>query len=236
MDILDTRWLFHTPTSSYPHFFKQSVICYCPFRREFYHEDRDSFCFDTCSRINCRSVTACNGRISKGLCGCCDVCIVTLREGEVCNPYPFLGLPPHSECGFNLVCSKHTMTCIKPLNLFVDKCNEERSKAMLKMLPGAFLPRCSADGSYAPVQCRGSVCKCVTKDGEEINGFQGRIHDNDMNCNCARDQSDYQKEQLLDWLFWSSHQQNKLAQLLDKRRLPKPQMTDDFLVLSNKRS
>lgn len=154
---------------------------------------------DTCSTIRCRSVTACNGRISKGLCGCCDICIETLREGEVCNPYPFLGLPQHSECGFNLVCSKHTMTCIKPLNLFVERCNEERSKAMLKMLPGAFIPKCSADGSFAPVQCKGSICKCVTSDGEDIRGFRGHIHD--MNCNCARDQSDYQKNGLVGKMF-----------------------------------
>lgn len=154
---------------------------------------------DTCSRINCSSVTACNGRITKGLCGCCDVCIVTLREGEVCNPYPFLGLPPHSECGFNLVCSKHTMTCIKPLNLFLGGCNEERSKAMLNMLPGAFLPKCDADGSYAPVQCHGSICTCVTKEGKDISGFKGHIHN--TNCNCARDQFDYHKSGFVGRMF-----------------------------------
>ena len=37
-------------------------------------------------------------------------------------------------------------------------------------LVGRFIPKCRADGSYAPMQCYGSTgfCWCVTKDGKEI--------------------------------------------------------------------
>lgn len=35
---------------------------------------------------------------------------------------------------------------------------------------GQFVPKCAADGSYAPVQCYGSIgfCWCVDRDGKEL--------------------------------------------------------------------
>lgn len=33
-----------------------------------------------------------------------------------------------------------------------------------------YIPRCSADGSYAQVQCAGGVCFCVSSQGKEIPG------------------------------------------------------------------
>ena len=44
---------------------------------------------------------------------------------------------------------------------------EVEEEAMVGMV-GEFYPECSADGSYFPVQCLGSVCYCVNADGEEF--------------------------------------------------------------------
>lgn len=38
------------------------------------------------------------------------------------------------------------------------------------VLVGAFIPRCKPDGSYEDVQCRGSVCYCVDRRGNELRG------------------------------------------------------------------
>lgn len=155
---------------------------------------------DACSLMKCKAVTACNGRVTKGICGCCDVCIVSLREGERCHAYPFMGVPILSECGFNLVCSKHTGTCIKPLTFFAGSCEDRRAEAMSRRLLGTFIPKCEADGSYSPVQCHGSVCKCVTREGDEINGFSAHIGTK-MSCNCARDFENYRKLNIVGKLF-----------------------------------
>lgn len=47
-----------------------------------------------------------------------------------------------------------------------------------RALLGRFVPTCSADGSYAPMQCHGSTgyCWCVTKDGQEIAETKIRGH------------------------------------------------------------
>jgi len=41
---------------------------------------------------------------------------------------------------------------------------------MANAVPGAFIPQCTPDGGYDQVQCRGSVCYCVDKRGNEIQG------------------------------------------------------------------
>ena len=53
----------------------------------------------------------------------------------------------------------------------VTKCQGEYLEATSgPALVGRFIPKCRADGSYAPMQCHGSTgfCWCVTKDGKEI--------------------------------------------------------------------
>ena len=50
------------------------------------------------------------------------------------------------------------------------KCQKEYLAATKNPAPGRFVPRCDLNGSYADVQCRGSVCYCVDKDGNEIIG------------------------------------------------------------------
>ncbi|XP_023213181.1 uncharacterized protein LOC111615973 [Centruroides sculpturatus] len=70
---------------------------------------------ETCSKIVCEDLEGCEGRngVVKekgGFCGCCDLCVVQLREGEPC-PLPLLGVPPRSECAEGLQCNSHTGTC-----------------------------------------------------------------------------------------------------------------------------
>merc|ERR1712033_158184 len=165
---------------------------------------------DICSRMNCNAVTACNGRIAKGLCGCCDTCIEYLREGDACQSTPLLGTPMNAECGLDTVCSKITGTCIKPVALFEEgsKCEKHRAVARESGLLGTFVPKCDADGTYSrdqfeyqkskligrmfhcetngnykSVQCLGSVCFCADKLGKQIGNSGVHISQrNSLNC------------------------------------------------------
>ncbi|XP_067929692.1 collagen alpha-1(XVIII) chain-like isoform X2 [Watersipora subatra] len=48
---------------------------------------------------------------------------------------------------------------------FSNSCNSQRYMAIFN---GGFIPRCSPNGLYEPVQCFETECWCVTDDGEEI--------------------------------------------------------------------
>lgn len=48
--------------------------------------------------------------------------------------------------------------------------------------PGTFIPRCKPDGSYNDVQCRGSVCYCVDRRGNELPGTRVSIGEGSPNC------------------------------------------------------
>lgn len=50
------------------------------------------------------------------------------------------------------------------------ECRRHFKAALLRLLPGRFVPRCKADGSYDPTQCAGSVCLCVDSRGIAIPG------------------------------------------------------------------
>ena len=62
------------------------------------------------------------------------------------------------------------------------KCQREYLSATKNSAPGRFVPRCKLDGSYADVQCRGSVCYCVDKDGNEIIGTKTPLASGKPNC------------------------------------------------------
>lgn len=56
------------------------------------------------------------------------------------------------------------------------KCQKEYLAATKNPVPGRFVPRCDLDGSYADVQCSGSVCYCVDKEtGGEVTGTRTSI-------------------------------------------------------------
>lgn len=50
------------------------------------------------------------------------------------------------------------------------ECRRHFKTALLRLLPGRFVPRCGADGSYDQTQCVGSICLCVDKRGIAIPG------------------------------------------------------------------
>merc|ERR1712004_469251 len=58
-------------------------------------------------------------------------------------------------------------------------------------LVGAFVPDCLEDGSWSPVQCRGSMCYCVDGAGTDLGYMVPRWQIGNMNCGCALDEADY---------------------------------------------
>ncbi|OWF41430.1 equistatin-like [Mizuhopecten yessoensis] len=67
---------------------------------------------------------------------------------------------------------------------------------------GTVKPRCLEDGTYAPRQCRGSVCRCVSAQGTRITeDFSiGLAYQSD--CSCARDEHDYSLLQIMGKMFF----------------------------------
>ena len=50
------------------------------------------------------------------------------------------------------------------------KCERQRAEYSANPAPGAFTPRCKANGNYEAEQCLGSVCYCVNINGIRIPG------------------------------------------------------------------
>lgn len=52
------------------------------------------------------------------------------------------------------------------------KCEKERAEAIQEDGIGRYIPQCTPDGAFKPMQCHGSTgyCWCVDKDGNEIPG------------------------------------------------------------------
>ncbi|KAL4229461.1 hypothetical protein ACF0H5_012499 [Mactra antiquata] len=69
--------------------------------------------------------------------------------------------------------------------------------------PGLERPRCAADGTYLGMQYGGSQAFCVTSTGVNIEGYSVNRWETgtDMNCNCARDQHEYQQTGMLGKMF-----------------------------------
>lgn len=62
------------------------------------------------------------------------------------------------------------------------KCQRQYLAATKNNAPGRFVPRCTLDGSFADVQCRGSVCYCVDEDGNEIIGTKTALASGKPTC------------------------------------------------------
>lgn len=178
---------------------------------------------DTCMRVRCAAVTAescAGGNIVKngGYCGCCDACVQTLAEGDQCLSTLLLGAPQSARCADGLMCDPQTHTC-KPMLVLSKKqatltCAQRVQQMQLASsngmpLLGQFVPKCAADGSYAAIQCEGSVCYCMAPDGSKITGYSATIGDYaNMDCQCARDQYAYMQTGLIGKLFTCTNSGN----------------------------
>lgn len=70
------------------------------------------------------------------------------------------------------------------------------------MLLGLEKPHCDANGYYEGMQFAGSQAYCVTKDGTSLNYMVNRWETGDhMDCQCARDQYEYQQTGLIGRMF-----------------------------------
>ena len=80
-----------------------------------------------------------------------------------------------------LVCWKSRM-----LFFFIDVkltvCQQQYQQQSASSVPGVFIPRCKPDGSYDDVQCRGSVCFCVDRRGNELRGTRVSIGEGSPKC------------------------------------------------------
>uniref|UniRef100_A0A482Z8U4 U6-Hypotoxin-Hsp1a_1 n=1 Tax=Hypochilus sp. SGP-2016 TaxID=1905178 RepID=A0A482Z8U4_9ARAC len=76
---------------------------------------------DFCDKVKCEDLSLCekkNGgliRTKGSYCGCCDICVRQLREGDSCNPEDelLLGIIAGAECARGLICDPSTRTCIR---------------------------------------------------------------------------------------------------------------------------
>ncbi|GFR27076.1 nidogen-2, partial [Trichonephila clavata] len=82
---------------------------------------------DFCTRKigKCPKVKCDNGRLIKNAttCGCCDICVESLKEGDLCKTQ-ILASMPKQECGPGLTCDKTRKKCV-PVNT---KCIKDRKK------------------------------------------------------------------------------------------------------------
>lgn len=80
------------------------------------------------------------------------------------------------------------------------ECRRHFKAALLRLLPGRFVPRCKADGSYDPTQCAGSVCLCVDSRGIAIPGTS-KARFKQQNCESQGKIVLLQLQKILVWLF-----------------------------------
>ncbi|XP_013396880.1 uncharacterized protein LOC106163748 [Lingula anatina] len=162
-----------------------------------------------CKSVKCdlSAVQNCGGRVQQkgSMCGCCDVCIHQLEEGDSCSATLLLGSPPSSECGEGLFCDINTskcrrQTCAMSRALVLARIEESRRQG--QPLLGATPPTCDADGTYSAKQCIEASCFCVNKDGDRLGDYSARFWEaKDMTCNCARDEDEYQKKGLIGKMY-----------------------------------
>ncbi|CAG0895243.1 unnamed protein product [Darwinula stevensoni] len=132
----------------------------------------------------------CEGKIIKNgsiPCGCCDLCIEYLEEGERCETEP--SNFPKEMCGPRLECRGYSSSNDDPT---CGKMNTPCVQRQVVYEEGSqnttFRPECDDYGSYAAKQCLlGSLCYCVDKDGIRIPGEAAEAEQmNKMNCECSR--------------------------------------------------
>ncbi|KAK6181544.1 hypothetical protein SNE40_009375 [Patella caerulea] len=157
---------------------------------------------DICWRMFCAAPSECvGGRIvpGAGYCGCCPACVPNLKEGDACG-LTFLVGSVRGTCEDGTMCDTKTLKCVSNNNkrAVTGKCVEKNNNGLI----GAQTFKCKPDGSFAPVQCQGSVCYCVDDEGTQLPGYSQTIDQTaSMNCRCARDEKNYSKTGLLGKMF-----------------------------------
>ncbi|XP_013405499.1 uncharacterized protein LOC106170252 isoform X2 [Lingula anatina] len=146
----------------------------------------------TCTLLDEQACLAKGGAVRPGgMCGCCDVCITLLKEGDKCIQLLLLGVPATAECGEGLKCSPESQTCVKK------NCLERKADFEGNLLTRVGAPKlnCEDNGDYSPKQCLGSKCMCVTKKGDRISNYMVNIWEAlDMGCECARAEYEYSQK------------------------------------------
>ncbi|KFM71752.1 Nidogen-2, partial [Stegodyphus mimosarum] len=153
---------------------------------------------DYCSKqvAPCRPLNCKNGRILKNAtkCGCCDICVESLKEGDNCATHDYATIP-RQECGPSLTCDEKKKICVPVSTRCVKdqkKFEQESSTGKLFQRPK---PKCDDFGLYEPIICiPGVLCYCVDKYGERIFGTDIYKMKDSMNCNCSRDFEEFPRD------------------------------------------
>ncbi|GFS54947.1 nidogen-2 [Nephila pilipes] len=140
-----------------------------------------------CPKVNCE-----NGRLIRNatMCGCCDVCVESLREGEPCKTQIFASMPKQ-ECGNGLMCDKTSKKCVSVNTKCVkDRRKHDSTSWSEEISLKKSRPECDEFGYYISMICLSDIlCYCVDKNGERIFGTElaskidaSQIH---TYCNCS---------------------------------------------------
>lgn len=138
-----------------------------------------------------------NGELFPGQvpCGCCDVCLQNLLEGDSCSIGSPDVTPPMLVCGPGLYCKqnkeKSEFTCQKMSHT---RCFQEQiayDEKRAADLVGSYMqrPKCDGDGNFVSSKCNiGQSCFCVNKDGKRIFGEapHNATTELTMKCECSR--------------------------------------------------
>ena len=61
----------------------------------------------------------------------------------------------------------HNMKDVSLVGSVLTVCQRQRQKALDSPVPGRFIPRCTPNGEFEEIQCHGSQCYCVDRNGAE---------------------------------------------------------------------
>uniref|UniRef100_A0A4Q8K3G7 U3-Liphistoxin-Lsp1b_1 n=1 Tax=Liphistius sp. SGP-2016 TaxID=1905180 RepID=A0A4Q8K3G7_9ARAC len=172
-----------------------------------------------CRRIICEPIDECSGGeiVAHGsLCGCCDVCVKRLGEGEACEGYkaPPGGIPKAEcklglECKLDLECKADTECKVCAIDESEIKCDivvKWRKKLLEEShheevyAKDLWIPDCDEKGLFRAKQCKQKKCFCVNKDGKRIFGQEERHLAANMTCACSRAMSIMQQQKKDSWM------------------------------------
>lgn len=139
-------------------------------------------------------------------CGCCPLCIRSLKEGEECISEYYGWRRGIVECGFGLICKVDSgikAKCV-PTECLQRKRNYEQiysSEVKPQLKPtfecdhfGNFEPSDDVSENPAVVCINDVLCFCVDKNGKRIFGTdfaKGNASESNMNCGCSQDINDF---------------------------------------------